>query len=89
MGEEDFLLGENLQSEAHVIAFGTIHPAGIDLRLEQDVPGIEITQPHPPGMLALGQENSAAIVEIKANALWRRLRRRFGRRRIGALWCRA
>jgi len=40
-------------------------------------------------MLALGQENSAAIVEIKANALWRRLRRRFGRRRIGALWCRA
>ena len=75
----------DLDAEAHEIALGAVDAAGLELGLEQDVAGVEIAQPHAPGLLALRHDDPAAVVEIEPDALGGLLRRHFGRRRIIAL----
>jgi hypothetical protein len=78
-------LGPDIKAEPHEIPFAAVHPAGLDLRLIEDVAGIEIAQAHPPWMLALGQCHSTAVVEIEPDGLGTFLGRDFGRRRVSAL----
>ena len=55
MREHALALLPDLEAEAHVIALGAVDAAGLELGLEQNVAGVEIAEPHPPGMLALRQ----------------------------------
>src|SRR5262249_60690517 len=66
--EHDFVPLPDFQAEADVIAFAAVDSARFDLGLEQDIAGVEIADPHPPGAIALGQENTAAIIEVVPHA---------------------
>ena len=73
--------------EPDVIALGAGDPAcpEIAARLEQDVGGVEIHQPHAPGLFRLGHDDAAAVVEVVAQTMRAGLRRRFRRHRVGGL----
>jgi hypothetical protein len=90
MVEEALAFLPDLDAEADVIALGAADPPGLDLGLVQNVAGVEVGNPHPPGVFAFRQHHPAAFVEIEAQPLGAGLGRhrcgrwigRLGRRRI-------
>lgn len=77
----------NLNSKGDEVSFGAVDAAGSYFGLVQDIPGLQITQPDAPGLLAFRQDDTAAVVEINSNAVRRLLSWQCGGRRKCRLGC--
>jgi hypothetical protein len=83
--EHALALLPGLDAEADVVALGAVDAAALEFGLEQDIAGVEIAEPHPPGVRTLRQHHAAPVVEIEPQPAEAFLRGHIGRRRIGAL----
>src|SRR5712691_6111812 len=83
MAQNAFVLLPHLQSETDKIPFAAVDVPLSKFGLKQNVASFNIAQLHPPRTRACRQEQAAAAVEIKSQACWPLLGRKFGRRWIG------
>ena len=87
---EDLLLAlPDLDPDAHEVALAAVHPAGLDLRLEQDVVGVDVAQPDAAELACVLDADTAAVVEVERDALGtlqQRLRRRCRERPLGRFY---
>jgi hypothetical protein len=83
--EHALALLPGLDAKTYVVALGAVDAAGLELSLEQDVPGIEIGDAPLPGIIALRKEHARAVVEVKAQTLRTFLGGHLARCGIGAL----
>ena len=84
VGEDFLVVRPNLDLAVQEIALGAVDPAAAQRGLEQYIAGIGVRQPDSP-LAALGQQYTAAIIIVEADAQRPSLRRRLRRRRIGPL----
>ena len=52
--EHALALLPDLEPEADVITLGAVDAAALELGLKQNIAGVEIAEPHPPGVRPLG-----------------------------------